>query len=238
MSKLDGNNIFERKGFLSFLVDAEMASTIREDLAYQRSRDRDEKGPLYAALRHAVRLAATIGPLIIYAISGGFIMIGNSIKMARRNLAKHKGFSFINIAGLALGMAACLFLVLWVQDELSFDGFHKNAADIFRVDAGGAITPYPLGPAAKQKYSGSRGRRPPDGTRDGGPAGRRKNVLRKSNLGRGSFVSPDLFLSPPPGKFRDGFGPASFPDPYGNSGQEIFRLGKPDGQDRDDERTV
>ncbi|MFZ2053738.1 MAG: ABC transporter permease [Candidatus Aminicenantales bacterium] len=132
----DRRDVFARKGLLSLLVDSEMASTIREDLEYQRSTDRKEKGPLIAALRHAVRLAATIGSLIVYAFIGGCIMIGNSMRMARRNLAKHKGYSFINIAGLALGMAACLFLVLWVQDELSFDAFHKNVADIFRVDVG------------------------------------------------------------------------------------------------------
>jgi putative ABC transport system permease protein len=146
----DRRGVFARKGLLSLLVDTEMASTIREDLEYQRSADREEKGPLIATLRHAVRLAATIGPLIVYAFIGGCIMIGNSIKMARRNLAKHKGYSFINIAGLALGMAACLFLVLWVQDELSFDAFHKNAADIFRVDVGWVWTPYPLAPDARQ----------------------------------------------------------------------------------------
>jgi len=148
----DKRDVFARKGLLSLLVDAEMASSIREDLEYQRSRDRGEKGRLIAAPFHALRLAVTIGPLIVYAIMGGFIMIGNSIRMARRNLAKHKGFSFINIAGLGIGMAACLFLVLWVQDERSFDLFHKNAAAIFRVDMNwranrSELTPYPLGPS-------------------------------------------------------------------------------------------
>ena len=132
-----------------------MASTIREDLEYQRSRDREEKGRLIAVSLHAARLAATIGPLIVYAIREGFIMIGNTFRMAFRNLAKHRGFSFINIAGLGIGMAACLFLVLWVQDERSFDLFHKNAAAIFRVDVNwGAnrseLTPYPLGPSVGQ----------------------------------------------------------------------------------------
>ncbi len=136
------------RGFLSRLVDDQMASTIREDLDYRRCRDRAETGPFAASLRHAGRLVATLGPLLAYAFQGEFVMLGNSIKMARRQLAKHKGFSFINITGLALGMAACLFLVLWVQDELSFDAFHERAADIFRVDNDWPITPYPLGPAA------------------------------------------------------------------------------------------
>ncbi len=59
---------FARKGILPLLVDAEMAFTIREDLEYQRSRDREEKGPLIATIRHMVRLVATIGPLIAYAM--------------------------------------------------------------------------------------------------------------------------------------------------------------------------
>ena len=151
----DRRGVFVPKGLLSLLVDAEMAATIREDLDYQRLRDLEEKGPLIAALRHAVRLAATIVPLILDSIKGGFVMIRNSIRIARRNLAKHKGFSFINIAGLALGMTACLFLILWVQDELSYDLFHKNAAAVFRVDlkretARTEMTPYPLGPAVER----------------------------------------------------------------------------------------
>ena len=146
---------FAPKGLLSLLVDAEMASSIREDLEYQRSRDLRAKGRPIAAFLHAARLVTTIGPLIADAMIGGLHMIGNSIRMARRNLSKHKGFSFINVSGLALGMAACLFLVIWIQDERSFDLFHKNAAGIFRVDlrwrsVRTEMTPYPLAPAVGQ----------------------------------------------------------------------------------------
>ena len=54
-------------------------------------------------------------------------MFRNYLKIALRNLWRHKGYSFINIAGLAVGMACTLFILLWVQDELSFDRFHVNA---------------------------------------------------------------------------------------------------------------
>ena len=53
-------------------------------------------------------------------------MIYNYIKIARRNLAKHKAYSFINISGLAVGMAIALLNGLWVWDELSFDQYHQN----------------------------------------------------------------------------------------------------------------
>jgi putative ABC transport system permease protein len=60
-------------------------------------------------------------------------MIKNYFKTAWRNLWKNKTFSTINIAGLAIGMAACLLILQYVSFELSFDQFNKNAADIYRV---------------------------------------------------------------------------------------------------------
>ena len=85
-------------------------------------------------------------------------MLKNYFRIAFRNLWKHKGYSFINIAGLAVGMACALFILLWVQDELSFDRFHVNAETLYRVEQdqeGGQgkfhvnVTPYPMGPALK-----------------------------------------------------------------------------------------
>jgi len=60
-------------------------------------------------------------------------MIKNYFKTAWRNLWKNKTFSFINIAGLSIGMAACLLILQYVSFELSFDQFNKNTADIYRV---------------------------------------------------------------------------------------------------------
>jgi putative ABC transport system permease protein len=60
-------------------------------------------------------------------------MIKNYFKTAWRNLWKNKTFSLINIAGLAIGMAACLLILQYVSFKLSFDQFNKNAADIYRV---------------------------------------------------------------------------------------------------------
>jgi putative ABC transport system permease protein len=60
-------------------------------------------------------------------------MFKNYFKIALRNLARQKGYSFINITGLAIGMACAIFILLWVQDELNFDGFHENKDNIFRV---------------------------------------------------------------------------------------------------------
>ena len=60
-------------------------------------------------------------------------MFGNYFKSALRNIAKHKGYSFINITGLAIGMACCLLILMFVNDELSYDNYHENADRIYRM---------------------------------------------------------------------------------------------------------
>lgn len=60
-------------------------------------------------------------------------MFRNYITVALRNIRKHKGFSLINIAGLAIGVASCLLILLFVQSELSYDRFHEKADRIYRV---------------------------------------------------------------------------------------------------------
>lgn len=61
------------------------------------------------------------------------LMLKNYLKMAYRNLLRHKGFSLINISGLALGMTCSILILLWVKDELSFDRFHTNVDQLYRV---------------------------------------------------------------------------------------------------------
>src|SRR5688500_9661021 len=60
-------------------------------------------------------------------------MLQNYFKLAVRNILKHKFFSAINILGMSIGIAACLLILLYVVDELSFDRFHANANRIYQV---------------------------------------------------------------------------------------------------------
>jgi len=60
-------------------------------------------------------------------------MILNYIKIAVRNVFKHKGFSFINIAGLATGIACSILILFFVRFELSYDTFHEKADRIYRI---------------------------------------------------------------------------------------------------------
>jgi putative ABC transport system permease protein len=60
-------------------------------------------------------------------------MLGNAFKSGLRHIARHKGFSFINIAGLTLGLTSCLLIGLFVRDEKQYDGFVPGAQNIYRV---------------------------------------------------------------------------------------------------------
>lgn len=82
-------------------------------------------------------------------------MIRNYLRIALRNITKYKSFSIINIVGLAVGIACCIAIVLFVRDELSFDRFNKDADQIYRIhfhaffngkDANLAVSAAPLEP--------------------------------------------------------------------------------------------
>ena len=60
-------------------------------------------------------------------------MLKNYLKIALRHLRRHKGYAFINVAGLAVGMAVCVLIILFVRDELRYDRFHAHADHIYRV---------------------------------------------------------------------------------------------------------
>ncbi|HEX5553301.1 MAG TPA: ABC transporter permease, partial [Chitinophagaceae bacterium] len=88
-------------------------------------------------------------------------MLKHYIKIAGRNLWRNKGFSAITIFGLAIGLATCLLITLFIVDELSYDKYNVNADQIYRVDAhirvngssfNSRVTPASLGPALLRDY--------------------------------------------------------------------------------------
>ncbi len=88
-------------------------------------------------------------------------MFKNYLKISWRNLIKNKGYSALNIGGLAVGMAVAILIGLWIYDELSFNKYHKNYDHIAQVmqhqNFNGEIhtdkaIPYPLGTALRNSY--------------------------------------------------------------------------------------
>jgi len=90
-------------------------------------------------------------------------MIKNYFKTAWRNFWRHKLYSLINIKGLTVGLAVGILLLLWVQDEFSYDRFHKNGKNIYKVEnmvgTGPSrqlwtVTAAPIGVLAKKEIPG------------------------------------------------------------------------------------
>jgi putative ABC transport system permease protein len=88
-------------------------------------------------------------------------MIKNYIKIAFRNLWRHKGFAVINITGLAVGMTACFLIFIYVQFELSYDKFNENYDQVYRLVTDikspqevlhWSSASAPMGPALQQDY--------------------------------------------------------------------------------------
>jgi len=125
------------------------------------------------------------------------IMFKNYLKMALRNFRKSKSYSFINISGLAIGMACCMLIMLWVQDELNYERFNKNISNIHcivtyppeEVDRYSSSIPAPLVPFLKDNYAdiqyASRFR----------TSGRRLLSYNGNNVfeDNGGFADPELF---------------------------------------------
>lgn len=61
-------------------------------------------------------------------------MLKNYFNTAFRNLQRNKIYSFINVAGLSIGLACAMLIMLYIQDEVSYDRFHKNVSQIYRID--------------------------------------------------------------------------------------------------------
>lgn len=87
-------------------------------------------------------------------------MLCNTLKLAVRNIKRQKLYSFINILGLAVGLASSIFIFLWVQDERSWDTFYSHADSLYRVtivdvetgaEDGFAVTPIAMAPAIKSE---------------------------------------------------------------------------------------
>jgi putative ABC transport system permease protein len=89
-------------------------------------------------------------------------MVKNYVKIAFRNIQRHKMYSYLNIVGLAVGITCSLLITLWVLDELSFDRFHTYADRLFRVEFNQNysgelfhvnVSPHPMAPALVEEIS-------------------------------------------------------------------------------------
>ncbi|MCZ6705415.1 MAG: ABC transporter permease [Bacteroidetes bacterium] len=116
-----------------------------------------------ANLRFFAQVIRTVPPIIINDFLWENRMFRNYLLVAVRNIRKHKGFSTVNIVGLALSMSVALLILTFIRDQGSFDSFHPNADRIYRITSQVnqpmakyhmATSPAPLGPELVQQHSG------------------------------------------------------------------------------------
>jgi ABC-type antimicrobial peptide transport system permease subunit len=152
---------------------AELESHLRDEIDYQIERGLNEEAAFRAALEKSAPvdiLRQEYEKAKLYERSHSFwhpsrvmpSLIWSYIKIALRKIRRHKTYSFINVAGLAVGMSACILILLWVQSELSYDRFHEKADHLFRAVehermSDGRTLSYPLfptgfGPAFKSDF--------------------------------------------------------------------------------------
>ena len=132
---------------------ASLVGDVEEDYKDIRSQRGDYKAKCWAW--HQVLIS--LPPFFKSYLYWSFAMLKNYLKIAFRVIKKHKGYSFINITGLAVGIACCVLILLWVQDELSFDRFHDNYREIYRTTLNiegqwTSSSPWALAPILKREY--------------------------------------------------------------------------------------
>ena len=94
---------------------------------------REESGSFRAKVWLWFQILKLFCGVIRTNITWRFIMFKNYLKITLRIIKQHKEYSLINIAGLSIGIACCILILLWVQDELGFDKFNKNVDNLYRI---------------------------------------------------------------------------------------------------------
>ncbi|MFC1724412.1 ABC transporter permease [candidate division KSB1 bacterium] len=92
-----------------------------------------DKGKIYAWLWIFGQVLKSSPGLIFTNLSGSFSMLKNYLIIAFRNLKKYKGYSFINIFGLVIGITCFVLIQLWINYELSYDKYHEKSEQIYRI---------------------------------------------------------------------------------------------------------
>jgi len=124
--------------FFRWFCHPKLRDSIEGDLMELYNEQVIEKGKRKADLKFIVDVTLLFRPGIIRAAGrrqtlNTYSMYKSYFKIGWRNLVKNKGYSFINIGGLALGMCVAITIGLWIYDELTFNRFHKNYDRIGQV---------------------------------------------------------------------------------------------------------
>jgi ABC-type antimicrobial peptide transport system permease subunit len=146
------------KHLLSFFLNYNYPESILADVEEIYNDIASRKGLLNAKLWYWSQILSAIPPFFKNSIYWSSAMFMNYMKIAMRTIKKQKVYTFINLAGLSMGLACFILISLWARHEMSYDEFHLKEDRLFRtlnkIDNGyfGASVSYALGPELKAKY--------------------------------------------------------------------------------------
>jgi putative ABC transport system permease protein len=156
-SDLEDSDIAELESHLRDEIDSQIKRGLIEEEAFLAAQ---EKSAPSDSLRHEYEKARLYERTRPFWHPSRFMpaLIWSHLKIAVRKIKRQRSFSFINIAGLAIGMACFILIVLWIQNELSYDKFHTNKDRLYRIQnklSNGSYSnslSYALPPALKEEY--------------------------------------------------------------------------------------
>lgn len=118
---------------LNILKQYEKEYSLSSELKDEYKALAEDKGRFRATLWYWMQVIYVIPIYLGVWFRTGGSMFVNNLKIALRQMRRHSGYSAINITGLALAIACCLVVFLFVQEEMRYDRFHDNADSIFRI---------------------------------------------------------------------------------------------------------
>lgn len=121
------------------LVDQENQRAVLGDLLEEYIDILEEKGRPAANAWYWIQVSISIPSYFLRKIVWRMDMLKNVVKVLVRQFCKNKLYSFINLIGLAIGIASCFLILVWVNHELNYDQYHEDADRIFRVCGRGKL---------------------------------------------------------------------------------------------------
>jgi putative ABC transport system permease protein len=149
------------KWLFDHMIRSEEKSTVIGDIEEFFFEIAEKRGSLRAKLWFWSQLLISLPLFIKNSIYWRIVMFRNTIKITFRNILKHKGYYFINMAGLSIGIVCFILIALFIQDELSYDRYHEKADRIYRAgvravwadnEFHGVVSPAPFSKALVTEY--------------------------------------------------------------------------------------
>lgn len=188
--------------FLQWFCADEVLETLQGDLYELYEKRREKRGKFWADLHYAFDVGSACRPFAFRrnssrSNSNYTTMFQHYFKISWRNLQGNRLYSFLNVTGLAVGLACSILILLWVSHELSYDQFHKNLPNIYLMMKNqtlsgdvftGETTPAPLAATLRAQVPEAK-----YVARTTGPGQQILNSGKESIYVAGIYADPELF---------------------------------------------